>query len=173
MKFDKTKVYTALSADEVKIGSIGFVGDTMFGLREKVAGGPEKYSLVEIVGINDDNLSSRFIVQNDGYQTWQLFYFVEEPEEKKPRPYKDTAEMLRDFKDRFDLLSHDDRLPSIWIKNKITGVCNMVVRVADNTATIVSDIDVISFSMESLFESYTYLDGSIIGIIETIEIIEE
>lgn len=42
----------------------------------------------------------------------------------------------------------------------------MVVRIANDTATIVGDADVVSFSMESLFESYTYLDGSIIGIEE-------
>ncbi len=161
MKFDESKVYTALNADDIKVGSKGYFADSLGGLRSQVELGNTE--LMCLTAVTDDFNMSRFCT---GSSAFVFFYLVEEPKEKKLRPYMHTAEMLSDFKDRFDLLSHDDRLPSIWIKNKITGVCNMIIRVADNTATIVSDIDVISFSMESLFESYTYLDGSIIGIEE-------
>lgn len=163
MEFDKTKVYSSVNADEVKPGSKGFVGDTLFGLREKVEGGPERFSIVEVVDINKDNVPARFCVQNDGYETWNLFYLVKEPEPKKPRPYRDTAEMLLDFRERFNLIGHPDRLPPIWIKNKSNDICYLVVRVADDNVTFVSDGGAHTSAMDNLFNNYTYLDGSLIG----------
>ena len=164
MEFDKTKVYTAVNADEVKIGSKGYFADSI-GLLKEAVKNERKANYGKIESISDNEYDAcRFIIIDDA--CYAFFYLVEEPKEKKPRPYRDTAEMLYDFKDRFDLLSHDDRLPSIWIKNKITGVCNMVIRIANDTATIVSNTDVVTFSMESLFESYTYLDGSVTGLIK-------
>lgn len=166
MEFDKTKVYSAVNADEVKPGSKGFVGDTLFGLREKVEGGPERFSIVEVVDINKDNVPSRFCVQNDGYETWNLFYLVKEPEPKKPRPYRDTAEMLLDFRERFNLIAHPDRLPFIWIKGCATDTCYLITCVADDSVTFVSGTVVHTALLQELFESFTYLDGSLIGIKE-------
>lgn len=39
MTFDKNKVFTAINADEVKVGSKGFFGDTISGLKINSVGG--------------------------------------------------------------------------------------------------------------------------------------
>ena len=76
MEFDKSRVYTSVNADELKVGSKVVSADSMFYLREFVEDG--------IVGVLDDiepdNANKRFIV--DGTH-WNLVYFVSEPEEKK------------------------------------------------------------------------------------------
>lgn len=165
MTFDKTKVYTALNADEVKVGSIGYVADSIYELREAVEAGPDSVAMSKITMINNDSCSNRFIIQNSSQLAYNLFYLVEGPKEKMPRPYIDTAEMLRDFADRFDLLSHDDRLPAMWLKHSHT--CYLVVCVLNTSVSIIApDVGVHTLLMEELFNDYTYLDGSVIGVKE-------
>lgn len=76
MKFDKSKVYTALNADEVKIGSKVIVGDYLGALKSKV----ENFEIEDvsiIKGICDENCEYRFLNSDDiGFA---LAYLIEEP----------------------------------------------------------------------------------------------
>lgn len=89
MKFDKTRVYSPCNADEVKVGSKGFFADNISELKKKVNEGHELLTLVKIYG---EKSATRFSIST--ISSYILFYLVEEPEEKKYRPYDDTAEML-------------------------------------------------------------------------------
>lgn len=89
MKFDKTRVYSPCNADEVKVGSKGFFADNISDLKKKVNEGHELLTLVKIYG---EKSATRFSIST--ISSYILFYLVEEPEEKKYRPYDDTAEML-------------------------------------------------------------------------------
>lgn len=166
MEFDKTKVYTVVDIDEVKISSKGYFSDSPKALKYTVQAEIQG-SYGEVTELMPDNDLYVFC-QDDIPHPYALFYLVEEPKNKKFRPYRDTAEMLRNFIDRFDLLNHDDRLPSIWIKSRINDICYFIVRVAEDVITIIGSTDcgIITLSMDNLFENYTYLDGSLCGIME-------
>lgn len=88
MKFDKTRVYTALNADEVKVDSKGYFADSISDLKRKVDEGDEPLTLVKICG---EEAAVRFTTLSAS--VYLLFYLVEEPKEKVYRPYNDTAEM--------------------------------------------------------------------------------
>lgn len=77
MEFDKSRVYTALNADELKVGSKVIVADSMFNLRQHVD--EDKY--IEVLDdIEPDDVIKRFVIDN---VRWNLAYLVSEPEEKK------------------------------------------------------------------------------------------
>lgn len=79
MEFCKSKVYTALNADELKVGSKVMVANSLATLKNLVE---EDLSIVTLVGIDDESYSARFF---DGTTNWYLAYLVEEPEENKLR----------------------------------------------------------------------------------------
>lgn len=88
MEFNKAKVFTALNANEVKVGSKGYGSDTIEDLKNKVITGGKLLELAEIRG--EDSIL-RFI--DTLHQSYALFYFVEEPEKEKYRPYHNIAEI--------------------------------------------------------------------------------
>lgn len=89
--------------------------------------------------------------------------------EKKPtyRPYKDTEEMIADWKERFMVDEIPDFCkPMIWVKDKpyflttvgthlIVGIFEHVVRISNSIVPL-----------QNLFDNYTYLDGSPCGKVE-------
>lgn len=88
MEFDKTRVYSAYNADEVKVGSKGYFADSISELKKKVDEGSELLTLTKIYG---EESATRFSISS--ISSYILFYLVEEPKEKVYRPYNDTAEM--------------------------------------------------------------------------------
>lgn len=88
MEFDKTRVYSACNADEVKVGSKGYFADSISELKKKVNEGNELLTLVKIYG---EESATRFSVST--ISSYILFYLIEEPKEKIYRPYNDTAEI--------------------------------------------------------------------------------
>ena len=88
MEFDKTRVYSAYNADEVKVDSKGYFADSISELKKKVDEGSELLTLTKIYG---EESATRFSISP--ISSYILFYLVEEPKEKIYRPYNDTAEM--------------------------------------------------------------------------------
>ena len=81
MKFDKSKVFTALNADEVKCGSKGYFANTLAGLRLNVLN--EQANLCELTDVYNESVIYRFETNDgDNVAVYNLFYLVEEPEEK-------------------------------------------------------------------------------------------
>ena len=80
MEFDKSKVYTALNADELKIGSKVIVGDTVDALRNRVQNGTTPLTLSEI---RRDSYERRFRVEEytEPESVFSFAYLVSEPEE--------------------------------------------------------------------------------------------
>ena len=77
MEFDESKVYTALNADKLKIGSEVIVADNLGHLKSFVKDDCEIKKLVYIR--NDSTLYRFHVLEND----YALAYLVSEPEEKK------------------------------------------------------------------------------------------
>lgn len=173
MEFDKSKVYTVLNANKVKIGSRGYFSENLKSLRDAVE---ENIQYGEIREIKDESFAGRFRTKGDGC-CYSLFYLIEEPKKKvKFRAYNDMNEMIEDFEKRFYLvpqvlnLSQALRLPQIWVKGKHEGKCKdeivQVVGFYKDLVTICRAYDVNEFTLYELFDHFTYLDGSPCGIKE-------
>ena len=78
MEFDKSRVYTSLNADELKVGSQVFVANSLEMLRRYVAESEITYRLYNI---QDEENPYRFMLSNGS--CYNLAYLVSEPEEKK------------------------------------------------------------------------------------------
>ena len=77
MEFDKSKVYTAVNADELKVGSKVIVANDLAHLRVFVH---DNVSCV-LEKVLDEEITCRFVA-NEG-EPYSLAYLVSEPEEKK------------------------------------------------------------------------------------------
>ena len=84
MEFDESKVYTALNADKLKIGSEVIVADSLMRLKSFVDGDCEAKKLVDI---RNESTLYRFHVRENDDSTYEsvyaLAYLVSEPEENK------------------------------------------------------------------------------------------
>ena len=85
MLFDKSKVYTSLSADELKVGSKVIVADNSCTLKGRVENlktkEDEERLITTIRQIKDDHYTQRFVDEDNVH--WNLAYLISEPEEKK------------------------------------------------------------------------------------------
>ena len=77
MEFQKERVFTALNADELKVGSKVICANTLDSLRRKVN---EEREITEVREIVDESNERRFRTTFSGL--WPLVYFISEPEEK-------------------------------------------------------------------------------------------
>lgn len=159
MIFDKSKIYSAINADEVKIGSKGYFADKLEHLKEIVRDNDDPRTLTDVKG---EDYEHRFEEESEDY--WNLFYLVEEPQGEKYRPYKSNAELLEDFRDRMLGFVSENNIPAFWIKEKNSGDKYLITGfIKDDTNTYCVLIGTCFVSLEVLFESYTYLDDTPCG----------
>ena len=164
MEFDKSKVYTALNADEVKVGSKGYFADNLSALK-RVVEQEDTSAYGKLDKIYDDSCSHRFL-QMEELQDYALFYLVEEAKEKTIRPYKDTDEMIEDFKKRYNSYGgwsgKDNSMycPLIWVQTAC-GNKKLVTNIDNDSVYLQKWVSLPEFA-----EAYTYLDGSPCGIEE-------
>lgn len=91
------------------------------------------------------------------------YTFIREVIDEAPqyRPYKDTEEMVEDFKERFEdkIFTSPIEIPTIWFMNKGSKHRFLV------TGFLEEGVITFCYSIEweELFENYTYLDGSPVG----------
>lgn len=84
MEFDKTRVYTALNADELKVGSKVYVSDNIYYLKKCVEDNLESCILTEVLLEKEAN---RFCIDDMINEQWQLAYLIEPPDEPKHKPF--------------------------------------------------------------------------------------
>lgn len=161
MEFDKSRIYTVVNADEIKLGSTGYFADNIYSLQQAVQHN-DKECFGKVDCIKDIGTGFRFVADNGS--CFSLFYFIEEQEEKKLRPYKDTDEMVDHFCQHFNLIPQNHRPPTLWVKNN--GNKYLITRIRENTVTICFEKNVFTFSLIRLLDGYTWLDGSPCGIEE-------
>ena len=90
---------------------------------------------------------------------WAYFNFRVKPE-KKYRPYKDTDEMITDWKARFKPKDWPNySMPFIWVRYKATNATSLVSGYQFDCVTT----GLIHLSLRELFYGNTYLDGSPCG----------
>ena len=153
MKFDKDKVFSAIYADDVPVGTRGCFANNLVDLKDAV----ENEEILTVEKIYGENTSYRFKASDDF--EYCFFYFVEEPEEDTYRPYKNIDEMIEDFGKRGNDWRYAPR-PLIWVKEKDNGSEYLITGFCTDNSVI---IDNISIDFSDLFEDYTYLDGTPCG----------
>ena len=106
MEFDKSRVYTALNADELKVGSKIILADNLSFLKERVTHDAEY--VTTLANVRREDYASRFIGADNG-AAYTLAYLVSEPEKKK--------------------LKWTDLKRGDWIKEKGGSIERMVVAI--------------------------------------------
>lgn len=96
MKFDKARVYTALNADELEIGSICFLADTIAQLRERVESENDEYKC-KIDHIFSERETYRFC--DKSALQFLYAYLIELPRKPNYRPFKNVAEAMTAIKE--------------------------------------------------------------------------
>lgn len=162
MKFNVDKVYTSLNADKVKIGSKGYYADTLNCLKDKVKNGYNG-SIGTIDEIKDDLYKSRFNIK--GGNAYCLFYLLDDPRVYGYHPYKNTDELIKDFKNQFYSTPQESSISLIWIKNK-NNQKFLIMSFDTNGVSFASGHIVHKISLSTLFKKYTYLDNTPCGIAE-------
>lgn len=104
MTFNKSKVYTALNADELKAGYKVYVSDNMYYLRECVEEGLEPCILTRVLSEKEPK---RFCIDDKSNEKWQLAYLIEPPAGSKYKPFESVDKAME------AILKHGG-----WIKSK-------------------------------------------------------
>ena len=154
MKFDKSRVYTALNADELPIGSRCVFADTIHDLRKKVESDSVQRSVYVLRSICDSSKMERF--EEDDNAVFLLAYLIEPPVEPKYKPFESVEKAIEASK------KHGG-----WVKDKKNNVQLLVVGFDDDNVFFLGNGYSCSYTV--LFLDYVFADdGSPCG-----ELVEE
>lgn len=112
MEFDKSKVYTVVNADELKVGSKCIFADTLAELRALVQE-CEGYSKSELREIREDDEVYRF-VDKVGH-TSALAYLLLSPIEPKYKPFESAEKAMEAIKKHGGWIKSKDGNKSFFI----------------------------------------------------------
>ena len=102
-----------------------------------------------------------WVVRGEPKWNWEDLDYRIKPE-STCRPYKDTEEMIEDFKKRFNVEVPPYAMPMIWVIKKVAKVRGHISEFSDSLVTICG----VAWDTDKLFDRFTYLDGSPCGMNE-------
>ena len=150
MEFDKSRVYTALNADELKIGSKCIFADTIKGLKCRIDDGR---TMAILTCIGDESSVSRFIA--NGVTFFNLAYLIEPPAEPNYKPFSDIEKTFEIIK------KHGG-----WVKKKANGGLHLVSNIGKTTDGMLL---ISCWTSETFLKNFVFADdGSPCG-----ELVEE
>nr|DAM49601.1 MAG TPA: hypothetical protein [Caudoviricetes sp.] len=156
MKFDKSRVYTALNADELPIGSKCVFADTVKVLCEEVETGDTVDVVRKFTGLYGCGEGCGDIQFSDGFYTYNYAYLIEQPAEPKYKPFESIEKAMEAI-----------RKHGGWIKSKTTQGYFLIGALKSKKFTIIGHEYWEPFSF--LLEHYVFADdGSPCG-----ELVEE
>ena len=126
MEFDKSRVYTALNADELPIGSKCVFADTIHDLREKVESDSVQRHVYVLRAVRDGCEKERF--EEDVNTTFLLAYLIEPPAEPKYKPFESVDKAMEAIK------AHGG-----WVKDKTTDDLKLITsigKISDSVGSI-------------------------------------
>ncbi|MGI5065557.1 hypothetical protein [Treponema putidum] len=151
MEFDKSRVYTAVNADELKSGSKCLFADTVKALRKKVENENAADDIRTFIRLLDDGGDVQFVADHYAYN---YAYLIEPPDEPKYKPFESIDKAMEAIK------KHGG-----WVKWKDDDIQGLVVGKSDDRVKILEDWVL----PEELFEGFVFADdGSPCG-----ELVEE
>lgn len=146
MEFEKARVYTAVNADELKVGSKVICGNTLIELQKNVRSAED---IKHLKRINDEFVEYRFYCGADSYS---LAYLVEAPKEKEYDEFKIVDDAMAAIK------KHGG-----WIKHKTEDITLLVCGYSDAYIYTLRG----NLSLNHLFAFYVFADdGSPCGELE-------
>lgn len=140
MKFDKSRVYTAVNADKLKVGSQCIFADTLKGLHRQVKD-IDAANYVQILVIVDDDQ----FVGNYYTHAYDYAYLVKPPSEPKYKPFESVDKAMETIK------QHGG-----WVKDKKNNVQLLVVGFDDDNGFFLGNG--YSCSYTGLFLDYVFAD---------------
>lgn len=160
MIFDKSKVYTALNADELKVGSKVILANYLESLKDQVESNSYPTYIQELKCVMGTSSTNRF---KAGEKVYNLAYLISEPE--KSRPFKNIDELIVTYACNKNGYTR----PLIWIENRFTQEVEMIATY-DYANSFHSDDRVETstrvLTMEDLYREYKFLNGDICGVKE-------
>ena len=142
MEFDKSRVYTALNADKLAIGSRVILRDTLSELKEAVEAEAEG-AIQNLAIIHGEDMMFRFF-GGKYHSSHLLAYLVEPPKEPQYRPFEDADEAVR------VITAHGG-----WVKSKNSALQFIVVVKDQNLVTLSSGG---IFDPQELFQHFCLAD---------------
>lgn len=141
MIFDKSRVYTALNADELQIGSKVILSNTLSELKEAVEVEKEE-AIQNLAIIHEEDIMLRFT--GDKYHSgYTLAYLIDPPKEPQYRAFESVEEAMKAIK------AHGG-----WVKNMTSNSSYAVV--AYYTETVETSQYIIN--LETLLDNYVFAD---------------
>ena len=152
MEFDKSKIYTALNADELPIGSKCIFADTIKDLKEEV----KKKRIDTLFGIATEQYEYRFISEHGYKIQYALAYFIEQPAKPKYKPFSSVEKAMEAIRE------HDG-----WVGYKCRSfLVTAYDKMRPNHSVCLSDT---WYSLQDLYKFFVFADdGSPCG-----ELVEE
>lgn len=168
MDFDRSKVFTALSAEELNVGTRVLVADNMDVLKQKVKAydkEDDRHEATEpatVTEILPECYTNRFKVKYDDIDReykYSLAYVLPSMD----RPFNDLSELIT-FWDRY--LQKEKRppftLPFIWVvSDRGTHLLITGFRKEDNTVEIGKEWH----SLQYMFDNFKFEDGRPFGVV--------
>lgn len=141
MEFDKSKVYTALNADDLPIGSKCIFANTIGELRRDVR---KEFHERILIGIDSEESANRF--RSDGLVWYNFAYLVEPPAEPKYKykPFESVDKAMEAIK------AHDG-----WVEDKEVPLKLLIVGVSIS-GVLTGRASVTDFNR--LFSDYVFVD---------------
>lgn len=144
MEFYKSRVYTAVNADELKVGSKCIFANDLRELTRLVSIEDTPQVLIEIEG---ENYTHRFrIAKADcmGDTLFALAYLIEPPDELKYKPFKTIEKAME------AISKHGG-----WIKKKSNGYQYIVIAKSPFSIRLFNGW----FTLEEMFYDYVFADN--------------
>ena len=117
---------------------------------------------IQVREVNDKEWAD-WVISIEPEWDWVAADYRIKPEEKY-RPYKDTEEMIEDFRKKVGMGYPKLFLPSVWVKKKADGSRKLVTEFGFTCVWL--SVDPVGITMSKLSQDYTYLDGSPCGMKE-------
>ena len=152
MEFDKSRVFSAVNADELKIGSKCVFADTIKDLKEEV----KKKRIDTLFGIATEQYEYRFISEHGYKIQYALAYFIEQPAKPKYKPFSSVEKAMEAIRE------HDG-----WVGYKCRSfLVTAYDKMRPNHSVCLSDT---WYSLQDLYKFFVFADdGSPCG-----ELVEE
>ena len=144
MEFDKSRVYTAVNADELKIGSKCIFADTICILREQVQRKNYEDCIFLLRRIRGDDSTYRF---DDGERWFSFVYLIEPPAEPKYKPFESVDKAMEAIK------KHGG-----WVKDEGTGCMFLVLGYGKHKEDFSIYINSEWVPLEDLFIDFVFAD---------------
>ena len=153
MEFDKSKVYTAVNADELKIGSKCIFANNVFTLKDHVR---NNYPAEILISVCSETITERF--NSDSDEFYSLAYLIKPSAKSKYKPFSNMENLKK------SAVKYKG-----FIKTKQGVQEGIIIGISfDNRVIIKKRYGLEYLAFEQLFESYTFDDGTPCG-----ELVEE